>query len=186
MERYVKAILNFYKTKSIMKKYYHSILLFFAVGLMFSFASCDPAKKYEETERESIANYLNSNLDKEYELKTSGLYYLEVLTGTGVAPVQHDTAYVLYTGMYLNGTVFDPGESSNGVKDTLVFPVAEGWLIPGFDEGITYMKEGGKASFLIPSKLGYGSQGYYTIQGYTPLLYDVELVRVKPGPVPVK
>jgi FKBP-type peptidyl-prolyl cis-trans isomerase len=44
------------------------------------------------------------------------------------------------------------------------------------------MQEGGKASFLIPSKLAYGSSGYYTIGGYTPLLYDVELLLVKPGP----
>ena len=55
-------------------------------------------------------------------------------------------------------------------------------LIAGFDEGITYMKEGGKATFLIPSKLAYGTSGYYTIPGYTPLLYDVQLVKVIPGP----
>jgi len=178
--------MNFYKTKSIMKKYYHSILLFFAVSLILSLVSCNPSKKYEDAERESIDKFLNDNSDKDYQLKTSGLYYLEVSTGTGAAPVQHDTAYVLYTGMYLNGNVFDPGEDDNGVKDTLVFPVNDGWLIPGFDEGITYMKAGGEASFLIPSKLGYGANGYYTIPGYTPLLYDVKLVRIKPGPAPVK
>jgi hypothetical protein len=44
------------------------------------------------------------------------------------------------------------------------------------------MKEGGSATFLIPSKLAYGTQGYYTIPGYTPLLYDVQLVKVIPGP----
>jgi FKBP-type peptidyl-prolyl cis-trans isomerase len=101
-----------------------------------------------------------------------------VLLGTGPAPVTHDTAYVIYTGSFLDGTVFD----SNVGKANLIFPVDEGVLIQGFDEGVLYMKQGGKAQFLIPSSLGYGTQGYYSIGGYTPLLYDVELVLVKPGP----
>jgi FKBP-type peptidyl-prolyl cis-trans isomerase FkpA len=45
------------------------------------------------------------------------------------------------------------------------------------------MKEGGQALLLLPSNLAYGKSGYYPyIQGYTPLLFDVELVRVKAGP----
>ena len=60
----------------------------------------------------------------------------------------HDTAYVVYTGKFLDGTVFD----SNVGKASLIFPVDEGVLIQGFDEGITYMNQGGKAQFLIPSK----------------------------------
>jgi FKBP-type peptidyl-prolyl cis-trans isomerase len=55
-------------------------------------------------------------------------------------------------------------------------------MIAGFDEGITYMKAGGKAKFLVPSSLGYGPSGYYTIPGYTALLYEVELVKVSKGP----
>lgn len=44
------------------------------------------------------------------------------------------------------------------------------------------MKVGGIAKMLLPSSLGYGSYGYYTIPGYTPLLFTVELKSVKPGP----
>lgn len=163
----------------MIKKYYQSVLLFLAVSLMISLGSCDPAKKYEKEEKDSIQNYLSQNSNLNFELKTSGLYYLEVLTGTGQTPVLHDTAYVKYTGKFLNGNVFD---TNVGKTDSLIFPVNEGVLIFGFDEGITYMKEGGKATFLVPSKLAYGASGFYTIPGYTALLYDVELVRVKPGP----
>ena len=49
------------KIKSMNKKYFHSILLFFAVGLIISLVSCDPAKKYEKAEKESISNYLNNH-----------------------------------------------------------------------------------------------------------------------------
>jgi len=165
----------------MIKKYYQSILLFIAVALMVSFGSCDPAKKYEKEEKEEIRSFLNSNDTQNYVQKPSGLYYLEVLTGTGRTPVVHDTAYVIYTGMFLDGYVF---YTNIGTSDTLIFPVAEGYLIYGFDEGITYMKVGGKASLLIPSKLAYGASGDNTgiIGGYTPLLFDVDLVRVKPGP----
>ncbi|HBE43065.1 MAG TPA: hypothetical protein DDW27_18040 [Bacteroidales bacterium] len=45
------------------------------------------------------------------------------------------------------------------------------------------MRGGGKALFLVPSRLAYGPTGnYYTIPGFTPLLFNVELVRVKQGP----
>jgi FKBP-type peptidyl-prolyl cis-trans isomerase FkpA len=162
----------------MIKKYYQSILLFLAAIALLSLGSCDPAKKYEKAETEAIANYLSTNSADTFKLETSGLYYRDVLVGTGRTPVIHDTAHVVYTGKFLNGNVFD---TNVGGAD-LVFPVGEGTLIAGFDEGIMYMKEGGKATMLIPSKLAYGTTGYYTIPGYTALLYDVQLVKVIPGP----
>jgi peptidyl-prolyl cis-trans isomerase A (cyclophilin A) len=78
--------------------------------------------------------------------------------------------------MLLDGTVFD---TNVGKADTLKYRVNEGQIISGFDEGITYMKVGGKATFLIPSKLAWGPTGYAIIPGYTPVIFDVELVRVK-------
>ena len=42
------------------------------------------------------------------------------------------------------------------------------------------MKPGGKSTLLIPSKLAYGAMGTYGISGYTPLLFDIELVKVVP------
>ena len=160
------------------KKYYQSIIGCVAAGLVLILVSCNPASKYEKAEKESIQNYLTTNSADTFDLKPSGLYYHNILTGTGRTPVIHDTAYVQYTGMYLDGSIFT---STSGQPDQ-AFPVAEGYLIAGFDEGITYMKEGGKARFLIPSSLAYGPSGYYSIPGYTPLLYDVTLVKVAPGP----
>jgi FKBP-type peptidyl-prolyl cis-trans isomerase len=160
------------------KKYYQSILLFLIVGLLLSLGSCNPARKYEKAEKESIQNYLNRNSADTFDLKPSGLYYHNVLEGTGPTPVLHDTAYVKYVGKFLDGTVFD----DNGGK-VWTFPVGEGYAIGGFDEGITYMKQGGKATLLLPSSLAFGTQGYYAIGGYTPVLFEVELILVRPGPV---
>jgi FKBP-type peptidyl-prolyl cis-trans isomerase FkpA len=143
--------------------------------ILLTAVSCDPAKKYEKQEKDDIASYLSTH--DGFDHKESGLYYLDVTVGTGLQPSTHDTAYVYYTGKFLNGNTFDT--NVGGTK--LVFPVNEGLMITGFDEGITYMKEGGKATLLLPSNLAYGTQGYYTIPGYTPLLYDVELVKVVPS-----
>jgi FKBP-type peptidyl-prolyl cis-trans isomerase FkpA len=167
-----------FKKSTMSKKIFNLIFAASAVFLIISASSCNPSQKYEEDEQNAITTYLGENPTLIYELKPSGLYYLQVLEGTGSLPVKSDTAYVIYTGMFLNGIKFD----TNVGKDTLVFPVAEGWMISGFDEAITYMKKGGKASVVVPSKLGYGPSGYYMIGGYTPLLYEIELARIVKGP----
>jgi FKBP-type peptidyl-prolyl cis-trans isomerase len=164
----------------MIKKNIQTILLFLTAALLISLLSCDPARKYEKEENAKISKYLSSNSNLNFVLKPSGLYYLEVVAGSGLLAVKHDTAFVKYTGKLLNGTVFD---TNVGKTDTLKSPVDEGYLIAGFDEGITYMSEGGKATFLMPSKLAYGTNGSYPrIPGYAPLLFEVELVKVKVGP----
>ena len=159
------------------KKGLISLLIISAVVVLI-LGSCMPEKTdYTAQEQEEINDYLDGNPTLNFEEKTSGLYYLETVVGTGNAAAKHDTAFVIYTGKFLNGQIFD----TNVGKDTMIFPVDEGWMIPGFDEAITYMKVGTKAMLLIPSKLGYGPSGFYFIPGYSPLLYDVELARLVPG-----
>jgi FKBP-type peptidyl-prolyl cis-trans isomerase len=157
----------------------NAIRLFPAIVLIITLVSCNPSKKYREEEQSQIQNYLNSNTNLNFDLKTSGLYYYEVTAGTGLTPGTHDTAYLKYTGSFLDGEVFD---TNVGKTDTLIFPFNENVMIPGIEEGVGYMKVGGKSKLLVPSVLAYGTTGYYIIPGYTPLLFDIELVRVKPGP----
>jgi FKBP-type peptidyl-prolyl cis-trans isomerase FkpA len=160
------------------KKNIQTLLYTLLIGAVVGLVACDPTSKYKENEDAMIQAFLDNSPTLKFELKPSGLYYLDVAVGTGITPVKHDTAFIRYTGKFLDGTIFD---SNTTLADPLSFPVDEGWLIPGFDEGVTYMKAGGKAMFLIPSSLGYGTQGYYSIPGYTPLLFDVELVKVSRG-----
>jgi FKBP-type peptidyl-prolyl cis-trans isomerase FkpA len=141
----------------------------------FLLASCNPSKQYEKEEKNQINDYLAKNSTQNFVLLPSGLYYLEVLKGTGISPVAGDSVFVRYTMMFLDGTVFY-STATGEFYDSII-----GENIPGFDEGLTLMAVGGKSTILIPSKLGYGVLGKYPIQGYTPLLYDLELVRVKPA-----
>ncbi len=150
----------------------------FLLALLF-INSCALEKKYEEEERDSIQRYLADNPDLNFELKPSGLYYLDIVVGTGAKPAARDSVFLKYTGKYINGIMFDTNE---GTSDVLKFVVLQKQVIAGLDEGLTYMNEGGKAKLLIPSSLAYGTTGYYTIPGYTPLIFDIELLRVKKNP----
>jgi FKBP-type peptidyl-prolyl cis-trans isomerase len=109
----------------------------------------------------------------------SGLYYIQKLAGKGKQAENGKLVTVHYTGKFLDGNVFD---SSIG-REPFQLILGAGQVIPGWDEGIAKMKEGGKAQLLIPSALGYGMHGAGGfIPPYTPLVFDVELVKVEDAP----
>jgi FKBP-type peptidyl-prolyl cis-trans isomerase FkpA len=158
------------------RKNFRVVVLSLSAALMLSLVSCDPSVKAEKQEKEDIQAYLSQNSNLTFVKQKSGLYYYEVTAGTGISPELGDSAFVKYTGMFLDGSVFD---SSISTGKPLGFIVGE--MIEGFNEGVQLMKTGGKATMLIPSKLAYGQYGRYPyIAGYTPLLFDVELIRVIP------
>ncbi len=153
-----------------------------ATVILLTVVSCDKTAKYEKEEREKIDNYLSEHPEQVFVEKPSGLYYFEVLPGNGVYLKTSDTAYVKYTGKFLNGYTFDTNVSNTGVIDTLIYPVNEDQMILGFEEGVSYMEEGGKSLLLVPSALAYGAYGYATIPGYAPLLFEIQLLKVGIGP----
>ena len=78
--------------------------------------------------------------------------------------------------MLLDKTVFD---SSYRRQQPLTFTVGVGQVIEGWDEGILLLHEGDKARLVIPSELAYGASGAGgVIPPHTPLIFDVELVKV--------
>jgi FKBP-type peptidyl-prolyl cis-trans isomerase len=111
-------------------------------------------------------------------LKPSGLYYLELLPGTGAAPVVNDTAIIYYKTTYLDGFVLFTNQG-----DIIPYSFIVGYApVLGLEEAIRYMKVGGKSKILTPSYLAYGSYGIPGfLAGYTPLLWEIELLAVKPG-----
>ncbi len=157
-------------------------ILFITVISVIAFlliTGCDPSKKWEKQERQEIDDYLRAAGDTVYIQKPSGLYYHDITVGTGATPAVGDTVGIRYKGTFLSYGVF--GTNYSDTTD-LPFVVGSGFILLGLDEGVRYMKVGGIAKMLLPSSLGYGSYGYYTIPGYTPLLFTVELKSVKPGP----
>lgn len=110
----------------------------------------------------------------------SGLISIIQDPGTGMSPMAGDTAVVNYTGKLLNGKEFD---SSVG-KEPISFPLGVGRVIPGWDMGLMKLKEGGKATLIIPSDLAYGPQGSGPIPPASTLVFEVQLLKVIKGVPP--
>ena len=106
----------------------------------------------------------------------SGLQYIDVEVGTGESPKPGQMVKVHYTGVLENGTKFDSSVDRN---EPFEFPIGQGRVIKGWDEGVLTMKIGGKRKLVIPAELGYGSRGIGPIPPNSTLIFDVELLGVK-------
>ncbi|MCC6173706.1 MAG: FKBP-type peptidyl-prolyl cis-trans isomerase [Chloroflexi bacterium] len=108
---------------------------------------------------------------------SSGLKYTDEKVGTGAQPKSGQTAVVHYTGWLTNGTKFD---SSKDRGQPFSFPVGQGRVIKGWDEGVATMKVGGVRRLTIPPDLGYGARGAGgVIPPNATLVFEVELLDVK-------
>ena len=107
---------------------------------------------------------------------SSGIYYKTTKAGTGRGPAQGNFVTVHYTGLLLDGTLFDSSQN----RGPFEFQAGKGRVIKAWDEMILDMKEGEKRTFVLPPELGYGSRGAGgVIPPNAHLLFEVELVTVK-------
>ncbi len=107
----------------------------------------------------------------------SGLWYVVEQEGTGAQAAAGKQVSVHYAGKLQNGTEFD---NSYKRGEPISFTLGVGQVIPGWDEGIALMKEGGKYKLIIPSELGYGKRGAGgVIPPNATLIFDTELVKVQ-------
>ena len=53
-----------------------------------------------------------------------------------------------------------------------------GQVIEGWDQGLIGMKTGGKRKLTIPSSIAYGSQAMGGIPANSPLIFEIELVKI--------
>jgi FKBP-type peptidyl-prolyl cis-trans isomerase len=108
---------------------------------------------------------------------STGLTYEDLVVGDGdEATGAGCTVTVHYTGWLEDGTRFDSSVDRN---EPFKFPLAVGYVIPGWDEGVTGMKVGGKRRLTVPSELGYGQKGAGgVIPPNATLIFEVELLDV--------
>ena len=116
-------------------------------------------------------------LKKGAKVTSSGLAYKIIKKGTGVKAEAGKTVSVHYTGKLSNGTKFD---SSYDRNQPIEFELGRGRVIKGWDEGISLLNVGSKATFIIPPDLAYGARGAGgVIPPNATLIFDVELVEIK-------
>ncbi len=112
----------------------------------------------------------------------SGLKITDSKVGTGASPKRGQTCVMHYTGwLYVNGIKGKKFDSSVDRGEPFEFPIGQGRVIKGWDEGVATMKVGGKRTLIIPPALGYGERGAGggVIPPHATLMFDVELLGVK-------
>ena len=123
--------------------------------------------------------------EKKSEMKMntspSGLQWADTKEGTGPSPKPGQTCVMDYTGwLWVDGAKGKKFDSSVDRGTPFEFPIGQGRVIKGWDEGVSTMKVGGKRTLLIPPQLGYGSRGAGgVIPPNATLLFEVELIAVK-------
>jgi FKBP-type peptidyl-prolyl cis-trans isomerase FkpA len=151
------------------------------------------AEVLKKAEPAKIKKYADDN-----KLKTSvtpsGLNYVITTPGSGPTIAKGDTAVVNYAGTLLNGKMFDSSLKENAAKVAaytkqpadprrvyapMHLAVGEGRVIRGWDEGLLLLNKGAKATFVIPSELGWGEQGAPPmIPAFAVTVFTVEVVDI--------
>jgi len=111
--------------------------------------------------------------------------------GEGDSPGKGDVVKIHYVSKYLNDTVIRSTYNSEPVT----FTIGNNEVLPGLEEGVKKMKEGGSALIVVPSHLGYGAsiqilpaeikgdlqeKGLInsSIDPYSILVFDVKLLEI--------
>ncbi len=111
----------------------------------------------------------------------TGLGIIDIEAGSGETPEAGKLMVVHYTGwLSEDGTKFD---SSVDRGTPFEFPLGQGRVIAGWDEGVATMQVGGKRRLIIPAELAYGENGSPPlIPPGAELTFDVELLEIKEAP----
>jgi FKBP-type peptidyl-prolyl cis-trans isomerase len=166
-----------------MKSHKRKSILAVPLVMVLVIAACvkPEDKELEENEQRIIDQYLTENNISPDTKTEGGIYFIETKQGTGLSPVKDNYVVISYAGRYLeDGTIretnYDSLKSEWPISPELEYyhygplKILYGYSMPGINEALLLMKEGGKATAIIPS-----SKGTYD---HRPLAYDLELIRV--------
>jgi len=107
----------------------------------------------------------------------SGLKYVDIKTGNGAVPKTGQIVEVHYTGWFSDGKMF---QSSKDRGVPISFPLGQGKVVKGWDEGLSTMKVGGVRKLILAPALAYGAAGRAPlIPPNATLVFEVELLSVK-------
>ncbi len=129
-----------------------------------------------ESNKKEGAAFLAANATKPGVVTLpSGLQYKVLVAGTGPKPSATDSVVCNYRGSLLDNTEFD---SSYKRGQPATFPVSG--VIKGWTEALQLMPVGSKWQLFIPSDLAYGERGQGPIGPNATLVFEVELLSIKP------
>ena len=100
----------------------------------------------------------------------------DLVIGHGATAETGKDIVVHYVGRLTDGTQFD---SSRARNEPLDFPLGQGQMIKGWEQGLPGMKVGVTRRLTIPPELAYGDEGRGdVIPPNAALVFEVELLEV--------
>ena len=143
----------------------------------------------QQNEPQMIADYIAQN-NITVKPTAEGLYVIVKKPGNGAKVATGREVSMNYTGRLLDGTMFDSSVEKDAREggifvdsrnyEPLTYTVGRMGLIRGWEEGVMGQPAGTQLQIIMPSALGYGSQGAgQLIPPYSPLVFDIEIVSVK-------
>lgn len=151
--------------------------------LKFLNSRAEKLTKLHEAKQKKIAaenaakakTFLAANAKKKGVTTTkSGLQYEVLKKGSGKKPTAADVVTVDYVGSLMDGTVFESTYDAKEPNKAVLMT----W-IPGLEEGIQMMQEGARYRFVVPANLAYGEAGAGPIPPESPLVFELQLVKVE-------
>lgn len=174
------------------------IIGLFVTSLTLTFFACKDDNSLEKL-RANELSLLNDYIDKHHsgeKPKSSGLYYFEVLEGTGDSLIRQgdrveifysiwelDSSLVYETRGYSEGHRYEPTELIVQSPNTLPDPnnLTSLTQLRGLNEALSYMKVGGVSNLIVNSQLAFGQNGNFGVGGFKTILMQVEVYKVYPA-----
>jgi len=146
--------------------------LFFSLALLLTTGICSTTAYAEKAATKKEASNITKLIKTDKKL------------GKGAQATARHEVSVHYTGwLYDEAAADHKGKKFDSSRDRgqpFDFPLGEGVVIDGWDQGVEGMKVGGQRTLIIPANLGYGSRGSPgVIPPNATLVFDVELLGVK-------
>lgn len=122
--------------------------------------------------------------------RPSGLYYIEIRRGNGELIRNGSQVTLNYVAKLTDGKIIETSVREEAMKSAIFdslfeytpfsFIMGDSSTVPGWEEGISCMRKGGKAVLVVPSSLAYGEDGLEDlIPPYSPVVYEIEIIDVK-------
>lgn len=166
-------------------RFFNMFLFVAMLAIVISSCKTPTGQAQRDLEQEYLSKYI-TKFHPTVAPKASGLYFIETKAGVATDSLikAGDLVKVYYSGYLIED------DATNGIQDgyefdsmidgyePFSFTVGAGSVITGWDEAMTYMKSGGEAKLIIPSKLAYSSQSQTTIPAYSPLVFYIKVYKV--------
>jgi len=122
----------------------------------------------------------NTNINMGNSQNVKGVKVAILKEGTGAVAKTGDTVNMNYTGMLVDGTVFDSNiDPKFNHVESFTFTIGAGQVIKGWDIGIAGMKVGEQRKLELAPDFAYGANGVGPIPPNATLIFTVELLGIK-------